>query len=339
MAILITGGTGYIGSHTIVELLAAEREVVVLDNFSNSKPIVLDRLLDITGKKVKFYEADLLDYAAIELIFTENKIDSCIHFAGLKSVGESVSLPLMYYKNNIAGTLNLIEIMGKYGAKKIVFSSSATVYGKPESVPISENFPLSAVNPYGQTKLMIEQILRDVCSADNEWTATILRYFNPAGAHISGRIGEDPCGIPNNLMPYITQVVQGKLPYLNVYGSDYNTHDGTGVRDYIHITDLARAHLKALDYAEKNTGSECFNIGTGFGYSVIDIIKAYEKATGKTVAFRFVDRRPGDVGECYADPSKANRVLGWRAEFGIEDMCRDADRWQSYNPNGYDSAD
>lgn len=335
MATLITGGTGYIGSHTIVELLAADRDIVVMDNFSNSKPAVLERLREITGRDIKFYRADLLDVESLETIFAENSIDSCIHFAGLKAVGESVEKPLEYYINNITGTLNLCRVMNKYGAKKIVFSSSATVYGKPESVPIREDFPLSTTNPYGETKLMIERILTDLCAADTGWTATILRYFNPAGAHASGRIGEDPRGIPTNLMPYITQVVEGRLPHLNVYGSDYKTHDGTGVRDYIHITDLSRAHLKALDYAERNTGAECFNIGTGIGYSVLDIVAAFEKATGKRVPYLLVGRRPGDIGECYADPGKANSILGWRAEFGIEDMCRDSDRWQSNNPGGY----
>ncbi len=336
MAILITGGTGYIGSHTIIELLNDNRDVVVMDNFSNSKPVVLDRIREITGKNVKFYEADMLDMDAMEKIFKENEIDSCIHFAGFKAVGESVQKPLMYYYNNITGTLNLCELMSKYGAKKIVFSSSATVYGKPKSVPIKEDFPLSTENPYGETKLMIERILSDLYQSDNEWSVTILRYFNPAGAHISGRIGEDPKGIPNNLMPYITQVAQGRLQYLNIFGDDYNTHDGTGVRDYIHVVDLASAHLKALDYTYANTGVEHFNIGTGIGYSVLDMVKSYEKATGKNIPYKIASRRPGDIDECFANPEKANRVLGWRAERNLEDMCRDADRWQSNNPMGYD---
>lgn len=336
MAVLITGGTGYIGSHTIVELLGNDRDVVVMDNFSNSKPVVLDRLKEITGKSIRFYKADMLDRDSMEIIFRENKIDSCIHFAGLKAVGESVEQPLRYYYNNLTGTLRLCELMSEYGAKRIVFSSSATVYGKPERVPIKEDFPLSTENPYGETKLIIERILSDLYNADNEWSVTILRYFNPAGAHRSGRIGEDPRGIPNNLMPYITQVAEGRLPYLNVYGNDYDTPDGTGVRDYIHITDLAQAHLKALDYVSSHKGVEYFNIGTGVGYSVLDIVRAYEKTTGKKIPYVCGPRRKGDIGECYADPEKANRILGWRARLGLEDMCRDADRWQSMNPAGYE---
>jgi len=336
MAILITGGAGFIGSHTIVQLLEAGRELVVLDNFSNSKPVVLDRIREITGKDFRFYEADLLDREAIDRIFSENKIESVIHFAGLKAVGESVSLPLRYYHNNLTGTFNLCEIMQKYGAKRIVFSSSATVYGKPESVPIREDFPLSTTNPYGETKLMIERILKDLHVSDNEWSVSILRYFNPIGAHKSGKIGEDPRGIPNNLLPYITQVASGKREKLSVFGDDYKTHDGTGVRDYIHVVDLAAAHLKALERAEKVTGVEYFNIGTGVGYSVLDIVKAYEKATGAPVPYTIAPRRPGDIDECYADPTKAYEILGWKAQYGIEDMCRDAHRWQTQNPNGYD---
>lgn len=335
MSILVTGGAGFIGSHTIVELLNANRDVVVLDNFCNSKPVVLDRIREITGKDFKFYEADLLDYDAIDKIFAENDIDSVIHFAGLKAVGESVAQPLRYYHNNLTGTFNLCEIMQKYGAKRIVFSSSATVYGKPESVPIREDFPLSTTNPYGETKLMIERILKDVHTADNEWSVSILRYFNPIGAHKSGRIGEDPKGIPNNLLPYITQVASGKRDHLSVFGNDYNTHDGTGVRDYIHVVDLAKAHLKALDRANKVTGVEHFNIGTGVGYSVLDIVKAYEAATGIKIKYEIVDRRPGDIDECYADPTRAYEVLGWKAEYNIEDMCRDSNNWQQKNPNGY----
>ncbi len=336
MAVLITGGTGFIGSHTIVELLSDKRDVVVMDNFSNSKPIVLDRLREITGCDIKFYKADLLDIDSMEVIFKENNIDSCIHFAGLKAVGESVEIPLAYYRNNITGTLNLCDLMIKYGVKNIVFSSSATVYGQPKTVPIKENFPLSAQSPYGETKLVIERILSDLYASDNEWSVTILRYFNPVGAHISGKIGEDPCGIPNNLMPYITQVAEGKLPYLNVFGNDYNTHDGTGVRDYIHVTDLAKAHLKALDYAYDHKGVEYFNVGTGIGYSVFDVISAYEKVSYKKVPYKVMPRRRGDVDKCYADPSKANKILGWKAELNIDEMCRDANRWQSLNPNGYD---
>ena len=335
MAILVTGGTGFIGSHTIVELLNDNRDVVVLDNFCNSKPVVLDRIREITGKDVKFYEADLLDYDAVEKVFQENKIDSVIHFAGLKAVGESVSIPLRYYHNNLTGTFNLCSLMQKYGAKRMVFSSSATVYGKPESVPIREDFPLSTTNPYGETKLMIERILKDLYVSDPEFSIIILRYFNPIGAHKSGRIGEDPKGIPNNLLPYITQVASGKRDHLSVFGNDYNTHDGTGVRDYIHVVDLAKAHLKALDRANKVTGVEYFNIGTGVGYSVLDIVKAYEAATGIKIKYEIVDRRPGDIDECYADPTRAYEVLGWKAEYNIEDMCRDSNNWQQKNPNGY----
>ena len=335
MSILVTGGAGFIGSHTMVELLNAGREVVMLDNFCNSKPVVLDRIREITGKDFKFYEADLLDYDAIDRIFAENDIDSVIHFAGLKAVGESVEQPLRYYHNNLTGTFNLCEIMQKHGAKRIVFSSSATVYGKPQSVPIREDFPLSTTNPYGETKLMIERILKDVHVADNEWSVSILRYFNPIGAHKSGRIGEDPKGIPNNLLPYITQVASGKRDHLSIFGDDYNTHDGTGVRDYIHVVDLARAHLKALDRASKVTGVEYFNVGTGIGYSVLDIVKAYEQATGIKIKYEIAPRRPGDIDECYADPTRAYEVLGWRAEYDIEDMCRDANNWQSKNPDGY----
>ena len=335
MAILVTGGAGFIGSHTIVELLNDNREVVVLDNFCNSKPVVLDRIREITGKDFKFYEADLLDYDAVERIFQENKIDSVIHFAGLKAVGESVSIPLRYYHNNLTGTFNLCSLMQKYGAKRIVFSSSATVYGKPESVPIREDFPLSTTNPYGETKLMIERILKDLYVSDPDFSIIILRYFNPIGAHKSGKIGEDPKGIPNNLLPYVTQVASGKRDHLSVFGNDYNTHDGTGVRDYIHVVDLAKAHLKALDRAEKVTGVEHYNVGTGVGYSVLDIVKAYEKATGITIKYEIAPRRPGDIDECYADPTKAYELLGWKAEYNIEDMCRDANNWQMKNPNGY----
>lgn len=337
MSILITGGTGFIGSHTIVELLAAGRELVVVDNFCNSKPCVLDRLEQITGKHVKFYEVDLLDYDALEKVFQENEIDSCIHFAGLKAVGESCAQPLRYYHNNLTGTFNLCALLSKYNAKRIVFSSSATVYGNPKSVPIREDFPLSTTNPYGETKLMIERILKDLYVADNEWSVSILRYFNPIGAHSSGLIGEDPQGIPNNLLPYITQVASGKREFLSVFGDDYNTHDGTGVRDYIHVVDLARAHLKAIELAETVTGVDYFNIGTGTGYSVLDIVKAYEKATGKKIPYKITPRRPGDIDMCYADPTKAYEKLGWRAEYNIEDMCRDANNWQMKNPNGYDN--
>ncbi len=319
----------------MVEFLEAGREVICVDNFSNSKPSALRRVKEITGKDFKSYEVDLLDYDALEQVFRENKIDSCIHFAGLKAVGESCEMPLLYYHNNLTGTFNLCSLLSKYGAKRIVFSSSATVYGKPASVPITEDFPLSTTNPYGETKRMIERILADLYASDKEWSVSILRYFNPIGAHKSGLIGEDPRGIPNNLLPYVAQVATGKRPYLSIFGNDYNTHDGTGVRDYIHVVDLAKAHLCAIERAERVTGVEYFNIGTGVGYSVLDIVKAYESATGATVSYKIVDRRSGDIDECYADPSKAYEVLGWRAENGIEDMCRDSYRWQKNNPDGY----
>ena len=335
MAILITGGAGYIGTHTLVELLAEGRDVVCVDNYSNSKPEALRRVGEITGKNFKFYEVDLLDIDSLERVFMENDIDSCIHFAGLKAVGESCQKPLLYYHNNLTGTFNLCSLLSKYGAKKIVFSSSATVYGKPESVPIKEDFPLSTTNPYGETKRMIERILSDLYAADNEWSVSILRYFNPIGAHESGRIGEDPRGIPNNLLPYVAQVATGKRPYLSVFGNDYNTHDGTGVRDYIHVVDLAKAHLRAIERAERRTGVEFFNIGTGNGYSVLDVVSAYERVTGATVSYKIAERRPGDIDECYADPTKAEELLGWRAEKTLEDMCRDSYRWQKNNPEGY----
>ena len=337
MAILVTGGAGYIGSHTMVEFLNAGRELVVVDNFVNSKPEALERVKKITGKDFKFFEVDLLDKEALDRVVRENNIDSCIHFAGLKAVGESCAKPLLYYHNNITGTLNLCEVLAKYNAKRIVFSSSATVYGNPASVPITEDFPLSTTNPYGETKLMIERILKDVYAADNEWSVSVLRYFNPIGAHQSGLIGEDPQGIPNNLLPYITQVAAGRRECLSVFGSDYKTHDGTGVRDYIHVVDLARAHLKAMERAEQVTGVEQFNIGTGVGYSVLDIVHAYEKATGIKINYKLTDRRPGDIDECYANPAKAATVLGWKAEYNIEDMCRDSYRWQMKNPKGYDA--
>ena len=335
MAILVTGGTGFIGSHTVVELINDGREVVILDNLSNSKLCVLDRIKQITGKSVKFYKADLLDIDETEKVFKENNIDSVIHFAGLKAVGESVQKPILYYHNNITGTLNLCKIMSKYNCKKIVFSSSATVYGKPKSVPIKEDFPLSTTNPYGETKLMIERILKDITVSDPTWSVSILRYFNPIGAHESGLIGEDPKGIPNNLLPYVARVALGKYDHVNVFGNDYNTHDGTGVRDYIHVVDLANAHLKALDRANKVTGIEYYNVGTGIGYSVLDIIKAYEKATNKTIKYEIIERRPGDIDECYADPTKAYEILGWKAKYGIEKMCLDSANWQNKNPDGY----
>ena len=339
MSVLITGGAGFIGSHTAVEFLNAGYDIVIMDNFSNSKPVVLDRIKEITGKDFKFYKADLLDGAALDRIFEENPdIDSCIHFAGLKAVGESVSMPIEYYHNNVTGTLILCDSMRRHGVKTMVFSSSATVYGTPDEVPIKESARVgNATNPYGETKVMIERILKDIYVSDKEWNVSILRYFNPAGAHISGRIGEDPNGIPNNLRPYISKVALGKLPQLSVFGNDYDTHDGTGVRDYIHVVDLAKAHLKALEYIKSAHGIDYFNIGTGNGYSVLDMVKAYEQVTGNKINYKIVDRRPGDIAACYADPSKAEKVLGWKAEYGITEMCRDANNWQTKNPNGYDS--
>ncbi|EOC99329.1 UDP-glucose 4-epimerase GalE [Caldisalinibacter kiritimatiensis] len=336
MSILVTGGAGYIGSHTCVELLNAGYDIVVVDNFSNSKPEALKRVKEITGKDFKFYEIDMLDKEGLDKVFSENDIKAVIHFAGLKAVGESVEIPVKYYHNNITGTLVLCEVMKKHDAKKMVFSSSATVYGKPKSVPITEDFPLSATNPYGRTKLMIEEILRDVYVSDNDWSIALLRYFNPIGAHESGRIGEDPNGIPNNLMPYITQVAVGKREKLSVFGSDYDTHDGTGVRDYIHVVDLAKGHLKALEKIMTTKGVEAYNLGTGVGYSVLDVVKNFEKATGEKLPYVITERRPGDIDKCYADPTKAYKELGWKAEKNLEDMCRDSWNWQKNNPNGYD---
>ncbi|WP_339147931.1 MULTISPECIES: UDP-glucose 4-epimerase GalE [unclassified Sutcliffiella] len=335
MAILITGGAGYIGSHTCVELLNAGYEIVIVDNISNSNHVSLDRIKEITEKDFSFYEVDLLDKDKLDKVFDAHKIDAVIHFAGLKAVGESVEKPLFYYHNNITGTLYLCEVMHKHGVKNMVFSSSATVYGLPESVPISESFPLSATNPYGQTKLMIEQILRDLHVADDEWSISLLRYFNPIGAHDSGRIGEDPNGIPNNLMPFITQVAIGKLPELQVFGDDYDTVDGTGVRDYIHVVDLAKGHLKALEKVLNDKGVHAYNLGTGKGYSVLEMVKAFEKASDKEVPYKIVARRPGDIGACFADPAKAKEELGWQAEKGLEEMCQDSWKWQKNNPNGY----
>ncbi|MCZ0756852.1 UDP-glucose 4-epimerase GalE [Geobacillus zalihae] len=335
MAILVTGGAGYIGSHTCVELLNAGYEIVVIDNFCNSKPESLKRISEITGKEFKFYKVDLLNRDELETVFSENKIDAVIHFAGLKAVGESVEVPLRYYHNNITGTLILCNVMQKYDVKKMVFSSSATVYGMPERVPISEDFPLHPTNPYGRTKFMIEEILRDLYVSDKKWGIALLRYFNPIGAHPSGRIGEDPNGIPNNLMPYITQVAIGKLKELRVFGNDYPTVDGTGVRDYIHVVDLALGHLKALEKVMTTPGVDAYNLGTGKGYSVLEIVSAFEKASGVKIPYKIVGRRPGDVAICYADPTKAKEELGWVAERGIEEMCADSWRWQSNNPNGY----
>jgi UDP-glucose 4-epimerase len=335
MAVLVTGGAGYIGSHTSVELLNAGYDLIILDNFSNSKQESIKRIKELTGKDFKFYQSDLLDRNAVDRVFSENKIDAVIHFAGLKAVGESVEIPLHYYHNNISGTLILCEVMEKYGVRKIVFSSSATVYGMPDTVPISEDFPLGATNPYGRTKLMIEEILRDLYVADNDWSISILRYFNPIGAHESGRIGEDPNGIPNNLMPFITQVAVGKLKELKIFGSDYPTVDGTGVRDYIHVVDLANGHLKALKKVMESHGVKAYNLGTGTGYSVLEIVSAFENAAGKKIPYQVVDRRSGDIAICYADPQKAKQELGWMATRGIEEMCKDAWKWQSENPNGY----
>ena len=327
--ILLTGGAGYIGSHTAVELLEAGYEVLCVDNCYNSSPDALKRVEKITGKPVKFYQNDILDADAMHRIFSENKIDAVIHFAGLKAVGESVSVPLKYYHNNISGTVVLCEAMQEAGVKRIVFSSSATVYGLPKSLPIREDFPLSATNPYGRTKLMIEEILRDVAVSDSEWSISILRYFNPVGAHKSGQIGESPRGIPNNLMPYIAQVATGKLAKLRVFGNDYPTPDGTGVRDYIHVTDLALGHLAALKRALTKTGVDVYNLGTGNGYSVLQLLKAFEKASNKTIPYEIVERRPGDIAACYADPSKAKAELGWQATRGVDEMCEDVWRWQS----------
>lgn len=336
MKVLVTGGAGYIGSHTCVELLNEGHEVIIIDNLLNSKNDVLDRVKELTNKDFKFYRVDLLDRARVEKVFSENKIDAVIHFAGLKAVGESVKKPLEYYHNNITGTLMLCEVMKEHNIRKIVFSSSATVYGNPERVPISEDFPLSTTNPYGSTKLMIEKILEDLYMADQQWSISLLRYFNPIGAHESGRIGEDPNGIPNNLMPFITQVAVGKREKLSIYGDNYNTHDGTGVRDYIHVVDLAKGHLKALEKIMNTSGIDAYNLGTGVGYSVLDIVVNFERATGKRLPYEIVERRSGDIDTCYADPTKAKEDLGWTAEKNIEDMCRDAWNWQVNNPNGYE---
>ncbi len=336
MKVLVTGGAGYIGTHTCVELLEAGFEVIVADNLCNSKETAIERVEKITGKKVKFYKVDILDKAALEQVFIENKPDSVIHFAGLKAVGESVSIPLKYYHNNITGTLILCELMEKYQVKNLVFSSSATVYGDPASVPIAEEFPLSVTNPYGRTKLMIEEILKDLHVADASWNIALLRYFNPIGAHESGTIGEDPNGIPNNLVPYITQVAVGKLKEVNVFGDDYNTVDGTGVRDYIHVVDLAKGHIKALEkLSREHVGVREYNLGTGNGYSVLQVIKAFSEACGKDIPYKIAGRRPGDIAACYAKPDRAKNELDWTAEKGLPEMCVDSWRWQSQNPEGY----
>lgn len=335
MSILVTGGAGYIGSHTVVELLNAGHEVVIVDDYSNSKPEVLNRIKQITGKSFKFYEVNILDKEALEPVFKENDLEAVIHFAGYKAVGESVAEPLKYYHNNLTGTIVLCELMAQYNVKKIVFSSSATVYGENNPAPYTEDMPLSATNPYGTTKLMIEQILQDIYVSDNSWSIALLRYFNPIGAHESGRIGEDPNGIPNNLMPYITQVAVGKREHLSVFGDDYDTPDGTGVRDYIHVVDLAKGHLKAVNKVLETEQIEAYNLGTGVGYSVLDVVNNFEKATGQKVPYEIVDRRPGDIASFFADASKAAKDLGWKAEFTLEEMCRDSWKWQENNPNGY----
>lgn len=332
--ILVTGGTGYIGSHTVVELLGRGETVLILDNLCNSSLKVLDRIETIAGRRPAFVQADIRDLGAVQAVFRDHDIESVVHFAGLKAVGESVVKPLAYYENNVAGTLNLLHAMTEAGVRQLVFSSSATVYGDPHTVPIREDFPLCATNPYGRTKLMIEDILRDLLVADPEWRIAILRYFNPVGAHASGLIGESPNGIPNNLMPFVSQVAVGQRSELSVFGSDYPTPDGTGVRDYIHVVDLALGHLAALDALARSGGMLTVNLGTGQGYSVLDMVRAFETASGRSVPYRLVDRRPGDVASCYADPALAEAVLGWRATRGIEEMCSDTWRWQAANPAG-----
>ncbi|HFK1545589.1 UDP-glucose 4-epimerase GalE [Bacillus sp. SBS7] len=335
MAILITGGAGYIGSHTCIELLNNNYKIIVVDNLSNSSIESLNRVKEITGKQFEFYKESVLNREKMNEIFLQNNIEAVIHFAGFKAVGESTTIPLTYYYNNIISTIILCDVMQKHNVKKFIFSSSATVYGIPKTSPITEEFPLSVTNPYGQTKLMIEQMMRDVAKADDEWSIALLRYFNPFGAHKSGRIGEDPNGIPNNLMPYVTQVAVGKLKELNIFGNDYPTKDGTGVRDYIHVVDLAKGHVKALEKVLGTRGIEAYNLGTGKGYSVLEMVKAFEKVSGKKIPYKVIGRRPGDVAICFADVSKAKRELGWEAEYGLEEMCIDSWRWQVNNKNGY----
>ncbi len=337
MSILVTGGAGYIGSHTVVELQNAGYDVIVCDNLCNSSKKSLERVEQITGKSVKFYLADILDAEALTKIFEENTIDSVIHFAGLKAVGESVAKPWEYYNNNITGTLVLVDVMKKFGCKNIIFSSSATVYGDPAFIPITEECPKGqCTNPYGWTKSMLEQILTDIQKADTEWNVVLLRYFNPIGAHKSGLIGENPNGTPNNLMPYVTQVAVGKRPQLSVYGNDYNTHDGTGVRDYIHVVDLAKGHVAAVKKLEEKAGLNLYNLGTGIGYSVLDIVNNFEAATGVKIPYVITERRPGDIATCYSNADKALKELGWKAENGIREMCEDSWRWQKNNPNGFE---
>ncbi|MCI5500307.1 MAG: UDP-glucose 4-epimerase GalE [Lachnospiraceae bacterium] len=336
MKILVTGGAGFIGSHTNVELLNAGYDVVVIDNLVNSSKESIKRVEKLTGKKITFYEEDLLNEKALDDIFAKEDIGSVIHFAALKAVGESCEIPIRYFDNNLSGTINLLKVMDKHNVKSLVFSSSATVYGKPKSVPIREDFPLYVSNPYGRTKLITEDMLRDIYKSDNEWNIALLRYFNPIGAHESGEIGENPHGIPNNLLPYVSKVAAGQLECVNVFGDDYDTPDGTGVRDYIHIQDLAAGHIKALEKLAEKPGLVTYNLGTGVGYSVLDIIHNFEKACGKKIPYRIAPRRPGDIDMCYADPSKAEKELGWKAERGIDKMCEDAWRWQSKNPNGYE---
>jgi len=338
MMILVTGGAGYIGSHTCVELIEAGHEVVVLDNFCNSKAESLRRVAAQVGRSVQLVEADVRDRGALQAVFRDYPIDAVIHFAGLKAVGESVSMPLAYYDNNVGGSIVLAEEMARAGVKRLVFSSSATVYGDPASVPIREDFPLSATNPYGRSKLMVEDICRDLARSDPTWRIALLRYFNPVGAHPSGSMGEDPNGIPNNLMPYVSQVAIGKLPCLRVFGSDYPTRDGTGVRDYIHVCDLAQGHVRAVERLGQRDGMLTVNLGTGTGYSVLEVVRAFEAASGRHVPVQLVDRRPGDIAECYADPALAAAELGWRASRGIDEMCRDSWNWQRHNPHGYTAA-
>ena len=335
--VLVTGGAGYIGSHTVVELLAAGYEAVIVDDFSNSSPEVLERLESITGVKIPFYRGSIADKDFMNCVFEENQINAVIHFAAYKAVGESVQEPLKYYKNNVGGTIALLEVMMEHQVKHIIFSSSATVYGMNNLSPLTEDLPTSATNPYGYTKLMMEQILTDLALAHSDWSVTNLRYFNPIGAHESGLIGEAPNGIPHNLMPYITQVAVGNLQELSVFGNDYDTHDGTGVRDYIHVVDLAKGHVLALKHNLENKGVAVFNLGTGIGYSVLDMVKAFENVNGVKIPYTIKDRRPGDVATCFADARKANDILGWKAEKNLQDMMRDSWRWQSSNPNGYES--